>query len=260
MVYAGKWCKVYSGNSLGAMLMLEFSTRYGGVMRTAIRLIAVAIILKTAPSAAQSLKTDDVEYFKTHVEPILLKKRPGHTRCVSCHGEGAAPGGFGLQPLAKGMTTWTDSQSQQNYQVALRMIAPGDPTSSALLMHPLSPVAGGDVFHSGGRQFESQSDPDWLVMAEWVKRAKTPAYSNLRSLEPAELGRAMRLFDEALGVNCTFCHGRDFASDEKPMKEAARRMITLNKQINMTVRVSCFTCHRGEAIAKRAPDPAPPDF
>ena len=36
-------------------------------------------------------------------------------------------------------------------------------------MHPLAPEAGGDPFHSGGRQFDSQNDPAWLVMAEWVR-------------------------------------------------------------------------------------------
>jgi hypothetical protein len=250
--------QVESGH-LQARIVLDTCASYG-VIRVLIRLIVVAIVMKAVPSAAQPFETDGFEYFKTQVEPIFLKKRPGHVRCISCHGEGAAPGGFGLQPLANGMTTWTDEQSRQNYQLALRMIAPGDPTSSALLMHPLSPAAGGDLFHSGGRQFENQSDPDWSVMSEWVKHAKTPTYRNLKVLEPAEVGRAMRSYKVALGVNCTFCHTRDFAADENPMKEAARRMIALSKQINKTARVSCFTCHRSEAIPKRVPDPTPPDF
>jgi hypothetical protein len=35
-------------------------------------------------------------------------------------------------------------------------------------------MAGGDtaVLHGGGRQFESQDDPDWKTIAEWVKGAK----------------------------------------------------------------------------------------
>ena len=39
-------------------------------------------------------------------------------------------------------------------------------------MHPLAPEAGGEAFHSGGRQFQSQDDPDWLKIAEWVKGLK----------------------------------------------------------------------------------------
>jgi YVTN family beta-propeller protein len=37
------------------------------------------------------------------------------------------------------------------------------------LLHPLAPSAGGDPFHSGGWQFPSQNDPDWLTLAEWVR-------------------------------------------------------------------------------------------
>jgi YVTN family beta-propeller protein len=36
-------------------------------------------------------------------------------------------------------------------------------------MHPLAPESGGEAFHSGGRQFASQNDPDFLKLAEWVK-------------------------------------------------------------------------------------------
>ena len=97
---------------------------------TPIRLITAVMILGAMPLAmAQSTDTPDFQFFKTRVQPIFLKKRAGHGRCVVCHGEGGAPGGFGLQPLAHGSTTWTDDQSRQNYQLALRMIAPGDPTS-----------------------------------------------------------------------------------------------------------------------------------
>jgi hypothetical protein len=42
---------------------------------------------------------------------------------------------------------------------------------SRLLMHPLAPEGGGDVFHSGGRQFMSTNDPDWKAMAAFVNGA-----------------------------------------------------------------------------------------
>jgi YVTN family beta-propeller protein len=51
----------------------------------------------------------------------------------------------------------------------MQLVTPGDPMSSRLLMHPLAPESGGEAFHSGGRQFASQNDPDWLKIAEWVK-------------------------------------------------------------------------------------------
>jgi hypothetical protein len=118
-------------------------------------------------SPTQSL---DFEYYKTRVEPIFLKKRPGHARCVVCHA--GSNNAFRLQPLTPGTTTWTEEQSQRNFEIVSRLVTPGDPTSSRLLLHPLSPKGGGDAFHSGGRQFASQNDPDWRVLADWVRSAK----------------------------------------------------------------------------------------
>lgn len=113
------------------------------------------------------------DFFKDKVEPIFLKERPGHARCYSCHILGNRI--FRLEKLAPGTTTWSDEQSQRNYQSALKLVIPGDPASSKLLLHPLAPEAGGDAFHSGGRQFMSQDDPDWRTMAAWVRDANAPA-------------------------------------------------------------------------------------
>ena len=49
---------------------------------------------------------------------------------------------------------------------------PGNPMKSALLRHPLAEAAGGDRFHAGGKHWKSQNDPDWQILAEWV-RGKT---------------------------------------------------------------------------------------
>ncbi len=108
-------------------------------------------------------------FFKTEVEPIFLKARPGHARCYGCHSEKGRP--FHLETLSPGTTNWTDEQSHRNFQSALEQVVPGDPASSRLLIHPLAPEAGGDPFHSGGRQFQSQNDPDWLAIAGWVREA-----------------------------------------------------------------------------------------
>jgi hypothetical protein len=32
----------------------------------------------------------------------------------------------------------------------------------------LAPEAGGDLFHSGGRQFASKDDPDWKTLAQFA--------------------------------------------------------------------------------------------
>ena len=125
-----------------------------------------------APSAASSsgaVPALDFEIFKTRVEPIFLKKRPGHAPCYGCHI--LANRAFHLQTRNPGSATWTDEQSRLNFKSALDQVAAGEPLASRLLTHPLSPEAGGDAFHSGGRQFASQNDPDWLVIADWVRSA-----------------------------------------------------------------------------------------
>lgn len=117
----------------------------------------------------------DFQEYRTRVEPIFLKERPGHARCYGCHSEGNRM--FHLEKLAAGTTEWTAEQSRRNFQMVSRLVAPGDPYSSLLLLHPLAPEAGGDAFHSGGRQFKSQNDPDWLTLEEWVRGARAPEHS-----------------------------------------------------------------------------------
>lgn len=107
------------------------------------------------------------------------------------------------------------------------------------------------------------------------------APKNLKILKPEEVRPAMGLFRASLGVTCTACHVQgDFASDAKPEKETARKMILMTRQINANFpagietheigdRVSCYTCHNGAshpktvppaqpAAARPAPPPPPP--
>ena len=122
--------------------------------------------------------------FRSRVEPIFLKERPGHARCYGCHSEYNRS--FHLEKLSPGAANWTAEQSQRNFQNILEHIVPGDPGASRLLTHPLAPEAGGDPFHSGGYQFQSQNDPDWLTIAEWVRSRQTET-SPASSPKPAAL-------------------------------------------------------------------------
>jgi hypothetical protein len=89
-----------------------------------------------------------------------------------------------------------------------------------------------------------------------------PAPKNLKLLTPEELMPAMHAFRTALGVKCDFCHvPNDYASDDKPHKEIARKMIVLARDINSKfpdgkMHVSCFTCHRGAEEPLMAPPEA----
>ncbi|MGB6943623.1 MAG: hypothetical protein WBE37_14585 [Bryobacteraceae bacterium] len=131
-------------------------------MRFAGLALFVAIALITRAAAAQSL---DYETYKQTVEPIFIKKRAGHARCVACHS--ASNNAFRLQPLPED-GAWTDEQSRLNYESVKRLVNHANPAASRLLMHPLAHEGGGDEFHSGGRQFLSKDDPDWKALASWA--------------------------------------------------------------------------------------------
>src|ERR1700760_1645037 len=99
---------------------------------------------------------------------------------------------------------------------------------------------------------------------ETQKKAAPGPPTNLKVLKVnsgAEVTQIMRTFTAALGVQCTYCHvAGNYASDENPKKEMARKMIHMTQQINTNfpdskMYVSCYTCHRGEAQPKTAPEP-----
>jgi photosynthetic reaction center cytochrome c subunit len=64
----------------------------------------------------------------------------------------------------------------------------------------------------------------------------------------------MAEFTRALGVGCDHCHlQRDWSSDENILKPLTRVMITMQESLRSEFfegrdAVSCWTCHRGEAM------------
>jgi hypothetical protein len=91
-----------------------------------------------------------------------------------------------------------------------------------------------------------------------------PTPTNLKVLKVKtgqEVGQVMRTFTAGLGVQCVYCHVQgNFANDENPKKDTARHMIRMTQEINAKfpdgkMHVSCYTCHRGEAEPKTAPEP-----
>jgi hypothetical protein len=135
------------------------------------KLTAATLVLASASiMSLRAAPVLDYGFFKARVEPIFLEKRAGHTRCYVCHAE--SNNAFRLERLAPGANSWTDEQSRRNFEMASRLVNPGDPASSRLLAQPLAPEAGGNVFHSGGRQFASQDDPGWKTLADWVNGQK----------------------------------------------------------------------------------------
>jgi photosynthetic reaction center cytochrome c subunit len=96
----------------------------------------------------------------------------------------------------------------------------------------------------------------------------SPAVKVLTGLLAPQFQEEMNFITQALGANCNTCHVRgNFASEEKPLKQTARRMLEMTKGINQQFfpdhkpkdgesvlgRVTCYTCHQGEQKPKLPP-------
>jgi len=105
-----------------------------------------------------------------------------------------------------------------------------------------------------------------------TKPPDPPKWKNLKilpkNITPEQLDKVMDNFKAALGVKCGFCHAPskdtaqkwpDFASDEKPEKLIARKMMKMTNKINkkyfkdnknaqgeFVAAIECMTCHRGK--------------
>jgi len=88
----------------------------------------------------------------------------------------------------------------------------------------------------------------------------TPKNLKILTADP-DLLDTMRGFNEALGVQCAYCHvAGDFASDsdDNPQKATTRQMIAMVRQMESEFpstggvlprgyhEVDCVTCHRGD--------------
>ena len=132
-------------------------------------MIALALLLP-ATWAFSADVAPDYDFYKSRVEPVFMKKRPSHGRCYVCHAE--SNNAFRLQKLSPGSNAWSEEQSQRNFQTVIGLVVAGEPDKSKLLLHPLAPESGGAAYHSGGRQFSSKNDPDWKILAQWVRGQK----------------------------------------------------------------------------------------
>src|SRR6202051_1001331 len=132
--------------------------------------LAAAIFALASTAIVPAAGTLDYDFYKAKVQPIFLAKRPGHAPCVMCHAD--ATNMLRLEKLADGQSTWSEAQTRKNvYTVAEIAQAVDDPLTAKILTHPLAPEAGGDAFHSGGRQFASKNDPNYKIIAQWAQGA-----------------------------------------------------------------------------------------
>ena len=132
--------------------------------------VVASAFLMASITLVPAAGTLDYDFYKAKVQPIFLAKRPGHAPCVMCHAE--ANNMLRLEPLLPGQTAWTEDQTRKNFDTVSKIVlAVDDPLTAKILLHPLAPEAGGDAFHSGGRQFATKNDPNYRIIAEWVQGA-----------------------------------------------------------------------------------------
>ena len=140
--------------------------------------LALAAVLAPPPAAAQSadggetLLGLDFDLYIETVEPVFLNRRPGNARCVVCHSTGG--GNAFLEPLPPGRDTWDEEQSFRNFERVQRLVVPGEPLASVLLVNPLVEEAGGSHWHAGGKHWTAQDAGEWRTLAAWVRGQVAP--------------------------------------------------------------------------------------
>ena len=110
----------------------------------------------SSASSADSTPVVDFEFFQACVQPVLYQVTPGGLACANCHS-----------------AEFAQADAEESWNAVNRLIEPGRPTQSRLLMHPLHPDAGGDYVHNGVRRWRSQDDPEWQMLAAWVNGERT---------------------------------------------------------------------------------------
>jgi cytochrome c553 len=117
--------------------------------------------------------------------------------------------------------------------------------------------------------FSAAIIPPVFAQAPTPTVVDSPTVKVLTGLLAPQFQEEMNLITQALGVTCGTCHAPrgNFASDEKPEKVTARRMLEMTKAINqqnfpdhkpkpgesVLGRVTCYTCHQGERTPKLPP-------
>ena len=107
----------------------------------------------------------DFAFFRACVQPIFQNPREGHIKCSNCHNAGI----IGFAPVPADGKMWTDDEAKRAFGVITRLIVPGDPEHSRFLLKPLHPDGGGSYAHNGVRRWQTRKDPEWQMLAGWVR-------------------------------------------------------------------------------------------
>jgi hypothetical protein len=114
------------------------------------------------PAAEPTL---DFEFFRSCVQQVFANPREGHIRCSNCHNAGLV----GFAPPPRDGKAWNDEEARRAFQSLSRVIIPGNPEQSRFLLKPLHPDGGGSYTHNGPRRWPTRNDPEWQMLAGWVR-------------------------------------------------------------------------------------------
>lgn len=137
---------------------------------------------------------------------------------------------------------------------------PGAPVSPRVAPGSMEPAA--DLVSAVSAAGLERPNATGLLHLDGKKAAEAFKNATLLGDLPADrLYLAMESMRHSLGVECGHCHdpAGGFAADTKAPKQTARLMMTMSLDVNRRffhekTRVTCFTCHRGDAV----PDVPPP--
>jgi hypothetical protein len=107
----------------------------------------------------------DFDFFRACVQPVFATPREGHIKCSNCH----AGGLIGFAPVPENGKTWNDQEARRAFSTITRLVVPGNPEQSRFLLKPLHPDGGGSYTHNGPRRWPSRTDPEWQMLAQWVR-------------------------------------------------------------------------------------------
>ncbi len=107
----------------------------------------------------------DFDFFRSCVQQVFATPREGHIRCSNCH----AGGLIGFAPVSQSGGNWSDQEARQAFATITRLILPGNPAQSRFLLKPVHPDGGGSYTHNGPRRWQSRDDPEWRMLAAWIR-------------------------------------------------------------------------------------------
>ena len=136
--------------------------------RTDPEYVAILNWISSLPADRYVAKADtplDFDFFRACVQPVFATPREGHIKCSNCHNAGI----IGFAPPPQDGKAWNDQEAKRAFSTISRLIIPGNPEQSRFMLKPLHPDGGGSYTHNGPRRWQSRTDPEWQMLAGWVR-------------------------------------------------------------------------------------------